>query len=412
MFKSLFSDKGKHTRSAVMGESVSVSDPLGIAKLFGFDNTTVLTRDNQLSVSTVYSCVDLLSSSISICPFEIYYKANGRTREDDSHYLYPLLSLRPSLNISASVLKKWLMVHVFVYGNGIIKVNRQQGRILGYELLRPSQYTMYETSDNRLFIHRMNGEVLVDSDIIHIRAMSLNENIGLSPCLVVNRPVKLAMSSEEYAYRYFENGAFMSGYLQVESTPDRTKLKDMSDEWDSKYRGSSNFGRTPVLGAGAKYIPLNRTNTDNQTIEFLKLSPQKICEIFRVPPHLIGDTSKSTSFGSGIGDLKNQFTTYTILPWAKQIEEEFTYKSFTEKELRNYSIRLDLDELNRGDMQARFEAYSKAVQNGIFSPNEIREEECYDGYKGGDLYMANGSLMPIDIIAKKTLETKTVVAAP
>ncbi|MDE9557951.1 phage portal protein, partial [Xenorhabdus bovienii] len=41
----------------------------------------------------------------------------------------------------------------------------------------------------------------------------------------------------------------------------------------------------------------------------------------------------------------------------------------------------------RGDMKSRFEAYTRGINWGIYSPNECRELEELNPREGGDIYL-------------------------
>ncbi|MGJ0580896.1 phage portal protein, partial [Xenorhabdus bovienii] len=43
--------------------------------------------------------------------------------------------------------------------------------------------------------------------------------------------------------------------------------------------------------------------------------------------------------------------------------------------------------LLRGDMKSRFEAYTRGINWGIYSPNECRELEELNPREGGDIYL-------------------------
>ena len=86
-------------------------------------------------------------------------------------------------------------------------------------------------------------------------------------------------------------------------------------------------------------------------------------------------------------------------------------------EKKEYFIKFNLEGLLRGDYQSRMNGYSIARQNGWMSANDIRELENLDripAEQGGDLYLINGSMLPLgsagayaDINPTETEETKT-----
>ena len=59
-----------------------------------------------------------------------------------------------------------------------------------------------------------------------------------------------------------------------------------------------------------------------------------------------------------------------------------------------------MEGLLRGDYQSRMQGYATARQNGWMSANDIRELENLDkilAEKGGDMYLVNGNMMPLEM---------------
>ena len=86
-----------------------------------------------------------------------------------------------------------------------------------------------------------------------------------------------------------------------------------------------------------------------------------IARAFGVPPHMIGETSASTSWGSGIESMSRGFVTYTLKRHLKYLEDELNAKLFP----RNTGkfVKFDLSELIEGDSKAQAE-YNRAALGG------------------------------------------------
>jgi HK97 family phage portal protein len=82
--------------------------------------------------------------------------------------------------------------------------------------------------------------------------------------------------------------------------------------------------------------------------------------------------------------LGRQFLTFTLMPWLKLWEGAIRRSLLTPAEREAYFAEFLTDDLARADLAARFEAYAKAVTNGLLSPNEVRAAENRPPYRGGD----------------------------
>ena len=127
-----------------------------------------------------------------------------------------------------------------------------------------------------------------------------------------------------------------------------------------------------------------------------------IGELAAIPPEIlqkwfgVGDLEKS-SF-SNIEQQSLEFVKYTLDPWIVRWEQSMTRVLLTQAEKKDYFIKFNLEGLLRGDYQSRMNGYSIARQNGWMSANDIRELENLDripAEQGGDLYLINGSMLPL-----------------
>ena len=58
-------------------------------------------------------------------------------------------------------------------------------------------------------------------------------------------------------------------------------------------------------------------------------------------------------------------------------------------------VRFNVDSLLRGDLKIRMEGHAVAIQNGIKTPNEVREVEGMEPLGSGDDLMIQGATVPI-----------------
>jgi HK97 family phage portal protein len=124
---------------------------------------------------------------------------------------------------------------------------------------------------------------------------------------------------------------------------------------------------------------------DAQFLETRKFQRSEIFGLFRVPPHMAADLEKS-SFNN-IEQQGQEFVSNTLMPYLKRIEERVNKDLLTPSEKRSHFAKFNANALLRGDMKARAEFYTKLLQNGALSPNEIRALEDMNARAGGDIYL-------------------------
>ena len=235
---------------------------------------------------------------------------------------------------------------------------------------------------------------LKPSDVLHIPGLGFDGLVGYSPMAMAKNAIGMAIACEEFGAKFFANGAAPSGVLEHPGT-----IKDPSrvrDAWQSQFGGASNSGKVAVLEEGMKYTPISISPEQAQFLETRKFQINEIARIFRVPPHMVGDLEKS-SF-SNIEQQSLEFVKYTLDPWIVRWEQSMMRVLLSVDEKKEYFVKFNLEGLLRGDYQSRMNGYSIARQNGWMSANDIRELENLDripAEQGGDLYLINGSMLPL-----------------
>jgi len=143
-----------------------------------------------------------------------------------------------------------------------------------------------------------------------------------------------------------------------------------------------------------KYHEIGMSPEDSQFLQTRSFQLTEICRIFRVPPHMIGDLSRSTF--SNIEHQSIDFVVHTIRPWLVRWEQAIARSLLNEEERTIYYAKFNVDGLMRGDFATRMSGYAIARQNGWMSANEIRALEDMNkipAEKGGDLYLLNGNMI-------------------
>ena len=255
--------------------------------------------------------------------------------------------------------------------------------------------------------------ILKPSEVLHIPGLGFDGLVGYSPIAMAKNAIGMAIACEEFGAKFFANGAAPSGVLEHPGT-----IKDparVRDAWQSQFGGSSNSGKVAVLEEGMKYTPISISPEQAQFLETRKFQINEIARIFRVPPHMVGDLEKS-SF-SNIEQQSLEFVKYTLDPWIIRWEQSMARVLLSLDEKKDLFIKFNLEGLLRGDYQSRMNGYSIARQNGWMSANDIRELENLDripAEQGGDLYLINGSMLPLgsagayaDIKPTETEETES-----
>lgn len=377
---------------------VSMANADEFFKMLGVSmGRVIVNTDTALSLSAFFACVDLISKGMATPPMKIYKKTDKGREAANNHPLHYPLCFRPNLHMSPHIFRRTIAIQKELFGNAIVRiiVDTATNRPVSFVPLLAQDFSFVETTDRLLVQINKTAEVLTEDQYLHYKDFSTDGRIGKSKTGLMNGIIKRQMLAENYLEKYYENGTHLAGYLKLQVKMEGKELDAISDTWDAKFSGQGNSFKTPAVPLGTEYHQLGKSNVESQLMEFLNHSPLQIYQMFLVPPHLVSDTTKSTSFGKGIEDLNIMFFNNVLQPNAQQLEEEINYKCFRRSEHGVYYVKQNFDSYLRTNFADRTEGLFKLIQSGVYSPNDAREKMEENGYDQGDTYMVNGNMMAV-----------------
>ncbi len=360
-------------------------------------------EETALKISAVYACVKVISETVASLPLNLLKEeTNGDLVKAKQHPLYAVLHDEPNNEMSSFTFREMLMTNLLLWGNAYALIKRDRSghvteliplkaKNMDVERNANGQIVYKYTSDN---INNATTKTYTARQLLHIPAFTFDGVVGISPITYAREAMGLALATEEFGARFFGNGARPGGVLEhpgVVKDPERLR-----ESWNRVYQGTKNSHKVAVLEEGMKYHEIGMSPEDSQFLQTRAFQITEICRIFRVPPHMIGDLSRSTF--SNIEHQSIDFVVHTIRPWLVRWEQAIQRSCLTEEEKTIYCARFKVDGLMRGDFNSRMQGYATARQNGWLSANEIRELEDMNKIpadKGGDDYLVNGNMTPI-----------------
>jgi HK97 family phage portal protein len=130
-----------------------------------------------------------------------------------------------------------------------------------------------------------------------------------------------------------------------------------------------------VLEEGVEWQAVGVPPEEAQFLQTRQYQDTQICSIFGVPPHLVGITDRSTSWGTGIEEQTKGFVTFTLQPYLTRIEQSIGRDLLSGPERQEYFAEFLRDALVQADLSARYQAYAIGLGNGFLCPDDVREKE-------------------------------------
>lgn len=391
----LFSRLRNAARAAVQPESPTqvITTPFQLEQALqsaasGNASGVPVTATTAMRVAAVYACVRLISGATANLPVDIKRRIDDHTVNNASDVpLWKVVHKRPNTWQTPSQFKRMMQSHLLLRGNAYALIVRSGARIIGLNPLDPDRMTVEQNEDLSISYRyqRRNGAfvTLAAEDVFHLVGMTLDGVRGVSPITFARETLGLSMAQERHGASTFRNAARPSLVLTHPARLGQEAIDHLKTSLDEYRSGGSSEGKTLILEEGMTAAPLSMNAQDAQWIESRRFSRTDIAMFFGVPPHMIGDTEKSTSWGSGIEQQSIGFVTYTLEDHLTTWEETINRDLIVAPDLY---AKFDRSALLRGDATARWNAHVRAMQWGVMSPNEIRAREDMNPRKGGDVY--------------------------
>jgi HK97 family phage portal protein len=350
---------------------------------------------SAMKASAVYRCVSILANVLAMFPKGMYEKLARGRREAPDHPLDSIISFRPNRRQNAFAFWRQVCYHLVLRQNAFVQiVSGPAGRGWVGELipLDPDRVRgpeeLWDGTLRYEYIRPKGGGTVVligNQDIWHLQGLSSDGLRGLSMLDVADDSIGLSLAAERHAARFFQRGVKPTGILQHEKTLDPQTAREMSQSFGDLYGGEEGTGRVPVLWEGMKFNPVAMTLKDAEFLDSRKFSVAEIARWFGVPPHMVGDVERSTSWGTGIEQQGLHFLIYSLLPWIELIEQSIRFSLVVQSD--RYYAKFNVGKLLQMDQKTQADVFGLYIDKGVLNPNECRELMDRNPRAGGDKYI-------------------------
>lgn len=350
----------------------------------------LVTPTTAMQTSAVYASVRIISGAVANMPLHIKRRVDDRTREDASDDpLWMVLRRKPNRWQTPSQFRRMLQAHLLLRGNAYAMIVRSVGVVKELVPLNPDRVDLKQNDDLSLeyTYTRKDGRKikLAQHEVFHLVGLTLDGVHGVSAITYARETIGLALTMENHGATTFKNGARVSNVLTHPSKLGKEGLEFLRASLDDYRAGGEAEGKALILEEGMDVKPLAMTSDDAQWIAGREFSRVDIAMFMGVPPSMLGDNSGSDSnWGTGLEQKSLGFVAYTLEDWLTTWEE--TIGRDLIEDGSNLYARFNRAALVKGDIKARWEAYVKGLQWGVYSPNEIRALEDENPREGGDVY--------------------------
>ncbi|WP_370217921.1 phage portal protein [Kitasatospora sp. GAS1066B] len=341
-----------------------------------------VTEDTAMQLLAVSACVRIISGAIANLPLyavrqegDIYVRAKPPLIVAD-----PFGGQNDIAGLTRRAGLRQMMVSLLLRGNAYAMVTGWDARMRPQRLMPLHPDMVRVTRDGGRRVYEVNRQPVMPGSMLHITGMSLpGTDTGLSVISYARNAIGLGLAAEEFGSRFFGTGAHLSGVIEVPGDLDQERARMLKESFTAKHGGISNSHAIGVLSGGAKWAPISVSPEDAQFLGTRAAQNLDIAMTFGVPPHMLGQVDRTTSWGTGIEQQSLGFVRYTLADWFGPLEDAWS-AMLPAPQLAQF----DVDSLLRTDTAGRFAVYTQARTAGLMTRNEIRARENLPPVPGGD----------------------------
>lgn len=392
-------------RAQVEFVDVPSSDVVRMGQIFGVPPTSAgvaVTEASAMRVSAVYACVNRIASAIAMLPWTVYERTTNGRRKVDHDYWW-LMNEQSTPAYTAMSFWEGRCSQMLLRGDGLAYLERDPGgRVRAMIPLKRENVVIKR--DGKELVYYIHEPALESAkgryfgapqeDVIHIPGFGFD---GVSSMSVISyaarEAIGIAIQADRFSGKFYGSNAHLQYVVKAPGQMTPEQQTAFREAFIATYGSSQGpTGKPLILTEGLDIEKLSMTAVDAQLLDARKWQVIDIARAFGVPPHMIGETSAATSWGTGIEQLSIGFVRYTLMPHLTRIAQEMNRKLWPNRD--RFFVEPNVDALLEGDSKTQGEYFAKALggpgSQGWMLVNEVRRFKNLPPVEGGDTLIRAG----------------------
>lgn len=350
-----------------------------------YDGSAAAVSTTQaMQVATVMACVRVIANGVATPACNVRRLTRDGKREMALNIPeFRLLNRRPNEWQTSFEFRRTMTVHAALTGNALAIKVKAGNRVRELIPVRPGFYRIEQVRRYE-WIYTVWDEfgpigVFGPGDVLHIPGLQWDSIKGLDAVSQARSAIGLSVAAETSQAQLHRNGGRPAGILTTEQGLSDERIAKLKESWRA-FTGSNRSG-TAILDGNMKYQPLAASGVDQQHLETRKFQVEEICRAFDVNPIMIGHSDKTATFASSEAFFAAHLK-HTLAPWLelwRQRLDEYVLDGDGP-----LFVEFDTRYLSAGAMKDRAVWARTMAEMGIYSRNELREEEGKDPLPGLD----------------------------
>lgn len=367
-------------------------------------STEWVSEETALNYSAVWAATRLLCGTGASLPLPLFKGLDDERREKRrDHPVWYALNQSPNPEMTAyafrSVMWQWQVNWGNAYAEQEREGNDREGTLKYLWPIHPCRVTPKRDNGGELYYEVRDEQTGEKKDVdswrlLHIPSILTQDGVvGHGVIEHARETVGAGIALEKAGAHALGGGNVPPVVIEHPQKWDPTQRKAFRDEWKEVY-GSPTGERVGVLGGGATAKALGFSAEDSQFLETRQFEVEEVARWYGVPPHMLQHLLRATF--SNIEHLGIEFVQYSLIPWLRMWEQCVWSQLLTTREQTRHFVEHNVDALLRGDSAARAAFYHQGINDGWMSRNEVRKLENLDSVPGGDTFLVQGAMVPLD----------------
>ena len=362
----------------------------------------IVTVETAIGADGVIAIISLIAQDTADLPLILYGRRGANRFRAYAHPYYSLLHNSPNPEHTSVTFREFIVGHCIAWGNFFAQLIADgKGVVREMWPLRPDRMTVTRVNGEKIYIYitpEGKPRTFFRDEILHISGFGFDGLVGCSRISLARNAIGASIAAEKFGSKLFANDTTLGVVLKSPKALSPKAYEHLMASLDEEHTGVDKSHRRLILEEGLDVARLGLPPEDAQYLETRKFSLGQVNRMIGpIPPHIYGDTEKSTSWGTGIDSQEQGYVNHALRPYATRIEQALWQQLLLQAD-RDQGLYFEhlFDALLRGDLAARTEAYVKMVNNGMFTPNQALTKENMNTYPGGDVHYRPSNLVQIE----------------
>lgn len=333
---------------------------------------TTITKQRALQIPTIAAALNLIKGTVRDIPIKLYEKdEDGQVHEVKDDKRLFMLNDESGDTLNASQMRDAIIEDYYLLGGGYIYINRMGNEIRSLHYVENENISV-EHNQHPIF---KDYNILVYNkryyphDFLKILRDTKDGAEGVGIIEQNAMILKVAYNTLKFENNLVATGGNKKGFITSAKKLADTAIAKIKEAWRKLY--SSSDENVVILNDGLSFKESSNTSVEMQLNESKQTNLLQMAQMFNIPAGMF--TGAGTSGASE--DDKAKFRDYCIIPLLKTIAVALNRDLLLESEKGKRFFDFDTNDIKKGSLLERMQAYQIALDKNILLLDEVRRIE-------------------------------------